>query len=59
KVLYNATLEYNGIKKIVDKQGLIYLYFDKASAIVIPKSSFKTSEDYEKAMELAGNNYVV
>jgi len=59
KVLYNATFEYKAIKKVVEKQGVAYIYFDKTSAIVVPKNSFETSSAYEKAMQLVSNNYIV
>ncbi|MBQ7880677.1 MAG: YcxB family protein [Clostridia bacterium] len=59
KVLYNATFDYKAIKKVSEKQDLIYVYFDKTSVIVIPKLSFKTNEDYLKATQLINNNYVV
>lgn len=59
KVIYNAKLEYGAVKKIVERQDLIFIYFGKESAVVVPKSSFKTGEDYQKAMQFVGNNYVV
>lgn len=59
KVLYKTTIEYSVIKKVVEKSEFVYVYLDKKSIIVIPKASFKTTQDYKKAIELAGNNYVV
>lgn len=59
KQLYNATFEYSAIKKVVNKQGLSYVYFDKKSIIIIPQDSFKTFDEYKTAMELISNNYVV
>lgn len=59
KVMYNATFEYSAIKKFAIKNDLIYVYFDKTSIIIIPKSAFKVEDDYEKAIQLIGNNYLV
>ncbi|MBQ3502945.1 MAG: YcxB family protein, partial [Clostridia bacterium] len=57
--LYNADFEYKAIKKSEVKQDLIYVYFDNHSVIIVPKNSFKTSEDCKKVIELVSNNYVV
>lgn len=57
--LYNVSFEYKAIKKVSIKQDIIYIYFDRNSVIIIPKSSFKTSEDCENVIELVSNNYVV
>ena len=59
KTLYNTTFEYNAIKKILHKKDLIYLYFDKNSAVIIPKLSFKSNKDLNRALELIGNNYII
>lgn len=59
KVMYNATFEYSAIKKFAIKNDLIYVYFDKTSIIIIPKLAFKVADDYEKAIQLIGNNYLV
>jgi ABC-type uncharacterized transport system permease subunit len=59
KVLYKANFEYKAIKKVKDNQDLVFVYFDKVSVIIIPKTSFKTSKECKKAMELIGNNYVI
>ncbi|MFQ6724391.1 MAG: YcxB family protein, partial [Clostridia bacterium] len=59
KVLYRANFQYSAIKKVVSKQDLVFVYFDNTSVVVIPKYSFKTRQDYKRAMELVGNNYVV
>ena len=59
KQLYSTTFEYSGIKKVEIKQDLIYVYFDKKSAVVVPMASFKSNSDCEKAIELVSNNYVV
>lgn len=59
KTLYNTTFEYNAIKKILNKKDLIYLYFDKNSAVIIPKLSFKSNKDLNRALELIGNNYII
>ncbi len=57
--LYKANFEYVAIKKLEVKQDLIYVYFDKKSVIIIPKLAFTTETDYNKAIELLGNNYMV
>ncbi|MBQ8522079.1 MAG: YcxB family protein [Clostridia bacterium] len=59
KVLYNANFEYDAIKKIVKSKDLVFIYFDKVSVVIFPKTSFKTSKDYEKVMQLVANNYIV
>ena len=59
KTLYNTTFEYSAVKKILNKKDLIYIYFDKNSAIIIPKLSFKSTKDLNRALELVGNNYII
>jgi len=59
RVLYNATFEYNAIKKINEKSDLVYVYFDKKTVVVLPKNSFKTSSDLTTALELMSNNYLI
>lgn len=59
KTLYNVKFEYNTIRKIDAKTDLVFVYFNKSSAIVLPKSSFKTNGDLTRAMELMYNNYVI
>lgn len=59
KTLYKANFEYNTIRKVEEKNDLVFLYFDKVTVIVIPKISFKTTEQYKKALDLVANNYVV
>jgi len=59
EILYNISFDYKAIKKVVKKSDLIYVYFNRSSAIVIPKSSFTTDEDYEKALHLVSDNYTV
>lgn len=59
KTLYNANFEYNAIKKVVKTKDIVYLYFDKVSAIVFPKSSFKTTDELNFALQMVENNYVV
>lgn len=59
RILYNAKFEYNAIKKVDEKKDLMFIYFDKISAIIVPRTSFKTSEEYKKAVELAVNNYTI
>lgn len=58
-MLYNMSFEYAAIKKVAVRGDLVYVYFTKKSAIVIPKTSFKTSNDCEKVLNLISNNYVV
>ena len=57
--LYNLSFEYKAIKKVVLHKDLVYVYFTKKSAIIIPKTSFKTSDDCQKALNLINNNYMV
>ena len=59
KVLYRANFEYKAIKKIVNKDGLMFVYFAKDAVIVVPTDSFKTIQDYKKAKDLLGNNYLI
>ena len=59
KVLYTSTFDYKAVKRVEEKQDLIYIFFNKTAVIVVPKSSFKTEADYKKAFELISNNYVV
>ena len=59
KVLHRANFDYNAIKSVKSRGDLIYIYFNKSSVIIIPKTSFKTSQDCTTAMELLGNNYVI
>ncbi len=59
KEIYNAVFEYKAIKKTEIKKDLIYIYFSSTSVVIVPKSSFKTAEDCQKAIELVSNNYVV
>lgn len=59
KAIYNASFEYKAIKKVNVVQDLIYIYFDRSSVIIVPKNSFKTSEECEKVIQLTSNNYVV
>ena len=59
KLLYTTTFDYKAIKKVEQRQNLIYIFFDKLSVVIVPKTSFKTEEDYKKAFELISNNYVV
>lgn len=59
KVLYKSKFEYEAIKKIVENEDLVFVYFDKVSVVFFPKSSFKSVDDYRKAMQFVGNNYVV
>lgn len=58
-ILYNLSFEYDAIKRAVVRDDLVYVYFNKKSAIIIPKTSFTTTENYEKAMHLINNNYMV
>lgn len=59
KVLYKSNFEYGSIKKIVENEDLVFIYFDKVSVVIFPKSSFKSIDDYKKAMQFVGNNYIV
>ncbi len=57
--LYNMAFDYKAIQRVVIRGDLVYVYFNKKSAIIIPKSSFTTTENYEKALHLINNNYMV
>ena len=57
--LYTAKFEYSAVVKVVEKNGLAYLYFNKKSVVILPKSAFKTDNDYKTIIERAGNNYLV
>lgn len=59
KTLYKANFKYSAIKKIKYKQDLLFIYFDKTSVVIIPKNSFKTLQEYERALELIRNDYSV
>lgn len=59
KVLYNASFEYQAIKKFKNSKDLIYLYFDRSSVIIIPKTGFKNAQELQTAIELVSNNYVI
>ena len=59
KVLYRANFDYNAITSVKHGADLIVVHFNKVSAVIIPKTSFKTSQDCTKAIQLMGNNYVV
>lgn len=54
-----AVIKYSVIKKINEIKGLVYLYIARGSAIVIPINAFDSRTQYQKAMELAGNNYSI
>lgn len=57
--LNDAVIDYGVIKKIKEVDELLYLYLNSQSAFIIPKNSFKSTEEYRKAFELVSNNYVV
>ena len=59
KVLNKVNFEYSAIKKVSSKDDFVIVYFDKVSAVVIPRNSFKNTQDYKKAMDYIGNNYIV
>ena len=59
KVLYSVGFEYQAIKKVVSKPDLVFVYFDRVSAVIIPKNSFNAGKEYKKAMEYLNNNYVM
>ncbi len=59
KVLHRANFDYNAIKSVKSSGDLIYIYFNKISVMIVPKTSFKTSQDCKTALELLGNNYVI
>ena len=59
KILSRATMEYNAVKKVEEKQDLLYVFFGKNMAVIMPKNSFKNVQEYNKAKQLASNNYVV
>jgi hypothetical protein len=47
------------IQITVKNKDMVYLYFDKVSAIVFPIASFKTTEELSLAMQLVENNYIL
>lgn len=57
--LSSAKIDYSVIKQVKLIDGLVYFYVNKTSAIIVPKNSFVTEQDFQKAVALAGNNYVV
>ena len=59
RVLYRANFDYNAVKSVKVTGDLIYIYFNKSSVVIVPKTSFKTSQDCKTALELVGNNYVI
>lgn len=59
EILYDATFEYSAIKKVKLTKELVLLYFNKKSALPIPKSSFKTVGDYNTIVQIVQNNYIV
>lgn len=58
QVLQEASIEYTVISKVKQVDDLMFLYFNSKSALIVPKSAFKSFEDYKKAYDLASNNYV-
>ena len=58
-VIYKARIEYSVIKKVVEKNDLAFLHINKKAIIVMPKNAFKTAQEYQKAIDLSVNNYVV
>ena len=59
KVLYKAKFEYAAVKSVKEYKDLVFIYFNKTSAVIVPKTSFRTSQDCQKAVELVSNNYTV
>ncbi len=59
KVLNKVNFEYSAIKKVSSKDDFVMVYFDRVSAVIIPRDSFKTTKDYRKAMDYVGNNYII
>ena len=59
RTLYRANFDYNAITDIKHHQDLMVVYFNKVSAVIVPKTSFKTMQDCQKSVELMSNNYVI
>lgn len=57
-VLQDANIEYTVISKVKQVDDLMFLYFNSKSALIVPKTAFKSYEEYKKAYDLASNNYV-
>ena len=56
--LASAQIAYNIIKQVKVEEDLIYFYINSKNAVIAPKNSFSSKEDADKAIGLAGNNYV-
>ena len=56
---YTARIDYKTIKSVKVKDNLMYINFNKNSAVIVPKSAFKTEENFVKALERVTNNYVI
>ena len=59
EALYTAKFEYAAIKSVKAKNDLMYIMFDKKSAVVVPKLAFKTEAEFVKVLERVSNNYVM
>lgn len=59
QTIYTAKFEYASIKSAKAKNNLMYIMFDKKSAVVVPKSAFKTEDEFTKVLERVSNNYVM
>lgn len=59
QTIYTAKFEYAAIKSAKAKNNLMYIMFDKKSAVVVPKSAFKTEAEFTKVLERVSNNYVM
>lgn len=58
EVLQDANIEYAIISKVKQVNDLMFLYFNSRSALIVPRTAFKSYEEYKKAYDLASNNYV-
>ena len=59
KELAKFNIEYKAIEKVRLIGDLIYIYIGNISVIVVPKTSFATQQDCDKAVELVTNNYLI
>lgn len=59
KELAKFNIEYKAVEKVKFVGDLIYIYIGNISVIVVPRTSFSTQQDCDKAIELVTNNYLI
>lgn len=57
-ILQDADIEYSVFSKVKQVDDFLFLYFNSRSALIVPRTAFKSFEDYQKAVDLTSNNYV-